>query len=145
MLIFGNGGSASDAQHVAAELVGRFQRERAPMAAIALTTDTSVLTSIGNDYSFDQVFVRQIEAIGRKGDIALGISTSGRSRNVVAGAPGRPRTRPRDDRFDRPRRWCGRAGGHDSRQCAVGRDRARTRSAPYVVTCDLRLAGESLS
>lgn len=84
LLLFGNGGSASDAQHVAAELVGRFQRERAAMAAVALTTDTSVLTSIGNDYSFDRVFARQIEALGRKGDVAFGISTSGRSPNVVA-------------------------------------------------------------
>jgi D-sedoheptulose 7-phosphate isomerase len=84
LLVFGNGGSASDAQHVAAELVGRFQQERAAMAALALTADTSVLTSIGNDYAFDRVFVRQIEALGRKGDVALGISTSGRSPNVVA-------------------------------------------------------------
>ena len=84
LLIFGNGGSASDAQHVAAEFVGRFQRERAAMAAIALTTDTSVLTSIGNDYAFDRVFARQIEALGRTGDAALGISTSGASPNVVA-------------------------------------------------------------
>jgi D-sedoheptulose 7-phosphate isomerase len=84
LLVFGNGGSASDAQHVAAEFVGRFQHERAAMAAIALTTDTSVLTSIGNDYAFDRVFVRQIEALGRPGDVALGISTSGGSPNVVA-------------------------------------------------------------
>lgn len=84
LLVFGNGGSASDAQHVAAELVGRFQRERAAMAAIALTTDTSVLTSIGNDYSFKQVFARQVEALGRRGDVAMGISTSGESPNVVA-------------------------------------------------------------
>jgi phosphoheptose isomerase len=84
LLVFGNGGSASDAQHLAAEFVGRFQRERAAMAAIALTTDTSVLTSIGNDYAFDRVFARQIEALGRKGDAALGISTSGASPNVVA-------------------------------------------------------------
>jgi phosphoheptose isomerase len=84
LLIFGNGGSASDAQHVAAECVGRFQRERAAMAALALTTDTSVLTSIGNDYAFDRIFARQIEALGRTGDVALGISTSGASLNVVA-------------------------------------------------------------
>jgi phosphoheptose isomerase len=83
LLLFGNGGSAADAQHVAAELVGRFQRERAAMAAIALTTDSSVLTSIGNDYAFDRVFARQVEALGRKGDVALGISTSGASPNVV--------------------------------------------------------------
>ena len=81
--MFGNGGSAADAQHMAAELVGRFQRERAALAALALTTDTSILTSIANDYSFDRVFARQIEALGRPGDVALGISTSGGSPNVV--------------------------------------------------------------
>jgi D-sedoheptulose 7-phosphate isomerase len=83
--VFGNGGSAADAQHVAGELVGRFRRERAPMPAIALTVDTSILTAIGNDYSFKQVFARQVEALGRPGDVALGISTSGESPNVVAG------------------------------------------------------------
>jgi D-sedoheptulose 7-phosphate isomerase len=85
LLLFGNGGSAADAQHVAAELVGRYQRERVAMAAIALTTDTSVLTSVANDYAFDRIFARQIEALGRRGDVALGISTSGASPNVVAG------------------------------------------------------------
>ncbi len=84
LLLFGNGGSAADAQHVAAELVGRFQHERAALAALALTTDTSVLTSIGNDYAYDRVFARQIEALARPGDVALGISTSGTSPNVVA-------------------------------------------------------------
>jgi D-sedoheptulose 7-phosphate isomerase len=84
LLVFGNGGSASDAQHVAAELVGRFQHERAAIAAVALSADTSVLTSIGNDYTFDRIFVRQIEALGRPGDVAFGISTSGGSPNVVA-------------------------------------------------------------
>jgi D-sedoheptulose 7-phosphate isomerase len=83
LLIFGNGGSASDAQHMSAELVGRFQRERAAMAAIALTTDTSIVTSIANDYSFKQVFARQVEALGQRGDVAFGISTSGESPNVV--------------------------------------------------------------
>ena len=85
VLLFGNGGSAADAQHMAADLVGRFQRERPPVAAVALTTDTSVLTAVANDYTFDRVFVRQIEALGNRGDIAFGISTSGRSANVVAG------------------------------------------------------------
>jgi D-sedoheptulose 7-phosphate isomerase len=85
LLIFGNGGSASDAQHTAAELVGRFKRERAALPAIALTTDTSILTSIANDYSFKQVFARQIEAVGRPGDVAFGISTSGESPNILAG------------------------------------------------------------
>ena len=84
LLVFGNGGSAADAQHMAAELVGRFARERAAMPAIALTTDTSVLTSIGNDYAFERVFVRQVEALGRAGDVAFGISTSGASANVLA-------------------------------------------------------------
>ena len=85
LLLFGNGGSAADAQHVAAEFVGRFQRERAALAAIALTADTSVLSSIGNDYAFERVFARQVEALGRPGDVAFGISTSGRSPNVLAG------------------------------------------------------------
>jgi phosphoheptose isomerase len=86
VLVFGNGGSAADAQHVAAELVGRLERERAAIPAIALSTDTSVLTAVANDYSFDRVFVRQIEALGRSGDVALAISTSGNSANVVAAA-----------------------------------------------------------
>jgi D-sedoheptulose 7-phosphate isomerase len=83
VLVFGNGGSASDAQHFAAELVGRFTRERRALAAIALTTDTSVLTALGNDYAFERIFSRQVEAVGRTGDIVIGISTSGGSRNVV--------------------------------------------------------------
>src|SRR6516164_7720670 len=83
LLVFGNGGSAADAQHVAGELVGRFQRERAAMSAIALTVDTSILTAVGNDYSFKQVFARQVEALGNRGDVAMGISTSGESPNVV--------------------------------------------------------------
>jgi D-sedoheptulose 7-phosphate isomerase len=85
LLLFGNGGSAADAQHVAAELVGRFQRERPALSAIALTADTSILTSIGNDMAYERIFSRQVEALGRKGDVALGISTSGMSPNVVAG------------------------------------------------------------
>jgi len=86
LLLFGNGGSAADAQHLAAEFVGRFQRERQPYPAIALTADTSVLTAIGNDYGFDEVFARQMRALGRKGDIAVAISTSGNSPNVLAAA-----------------------------------------------------------
>ena len=85
LLVFGNGGSAADAQHLSAELVGRFQKERAALPAIALTVDTSILTSVANDYSFKQVFARQIEALGQPGDVALGISTSGESPNVLAG------------------------------------------------------------
>ncbi len=93
VLVFGNGGSAADAQHFTAELVGRFERERRGAAAIALTTDTSVLTSVSNDYGFERVFARQVEALGRRGDVALGISTSGESPNVLrafeaAGAAG---------------------------------------------------------
>jgi phosphoheptose isomerase len=84
LLVFGNGGSAADAQHMAAELVGRFERNRRGLAAIALTSDASVLTSVGNDEGFERVFARQVEALGRPGDVALGISTSGRSANVVA-------------------------------------------------------------
>lgn len=83
ILIFGNGGSAADAQHIAAEFVNRFQIERPPLAAIALTTDTSIITSVGNDYHFDEIFSKQVSALGNKGDIAWGISTSGNSKNVV--------------------------------------------------------------
>ncbi|HNY50629.1 MAG TPA: D-sedoheptulose 7-phosphate isomerase [Smithella sp.] len=85
ILIFGNGGSAADAQHIAAEFVNRFIIERPPLPAIALTTDTSVLTSIGNDYDFSEIFSKQIRAIGQQGDIAWGISTSGNSANVLKG------------------------------------------------------------
>lgn len=85
LLIFGNGGSAADSQHMAAELVGRFERERAAMPAIALSTDTSILTSVGNDYGYEKVFARQIEALGRPGDVVFAITTSGGSPNVVAG------------------------------------------------------------
>jgi len=83
VLVFGNGGSAADAQHFAAELVGRYEKERRAWPAVALTTDTSALTAIGNDYGFDRVFARQIEALGREGDVAIGISTSGKSPNVL--------------------------------------------------------------
>ena len=84
ILACGNGGSAADAQHFAAELVNRFEAERPPLAAVALTTDTSTLTSIANDYDFGQVFEKQVRAIGRKGDVLLAISTSGNSPNVLA-------------------------------------------------------------
>jgi D-sedoheptulose 7-phosphate isomerase len=83
VLVFGNGGSAADAQHVVAELVGRFVRNRRAWPAVALTTDTSILTAVGNDFGFDQVFARQIEALGRPGDVAVGITTSGDSPNVL--------------------------------------------------------------
>jgi D-sedoheptulose 7-phosphate isomerase len=83
LLVFGNGGSSADAQHLCAELVGRFQRERPALAAMALTVNQAILTAWSNDYHFDDVFARQIEALGRPGDVALGISTSGNSPNVV--------------------------------------------------------------
>ncbi len=85
VLVFGNGGSAAEAQHFAAELSGRFARERRALPALALTTDSSVLTAVGNDYGFERVFGRQVEAFGRPGDVAVGISTSGRSPNIVDG------------------------------------------------------------
>jgi D-sedoheptulose 7-phosphate isomerase len=84
ILSCGNGGSASDAQHFSAELVGRFERERPELPAISLSTDTSLLTAIANDYAFDQIFARQVRALGAKGDILLAISTSGNSSNVIA-------------------------------------------------------------
>lgn len=83
ILIFGNGGSAADAQHVAAEFVNRFLLNRRPLAAIALTTDTSTITAIGNDFSFDEIFSKQVQALGKPEDLALGISTSGGSANVI--------------------------------------------------------------
>lgn len=83
LMLCGNGGSAADSQHIAAELTGRFVHDRRPLSALALTTDTSALTCIGNDYAFDQVFVRQVLALGRPGDCLLALSTSGRSANVL--------------------------------------------------------------
>jgi D-sedoheptulose 7-phosphate isomerase len=83
VMLAGNGGSAADAQHIAAELVGRLVADRAPLAALALTTDTSALTAIGNDMGFEQVFARQVRALGRRGDVLIGLSTSGRSPNVI--------------------------------------------------------------
>ena len=84
LLIIGNGGSAADAQHIAAEIVGRYKQDRPAWAAIALTTDTSALTAIGNDYGFEQVFARQVAGLGRRGDVLLALSTSGRSPNILA-------------------------------------------------------------
>src|SRR3990167_3483732 len=85
LLFFGNGGSASDSQHLAAEFVGRYEKERRGVPAIALTTDASILTAVGNDYGFDHIFERQIEALGQKGDVAFGFSTRGNSENVLLG------------------------------------------------------------
>jgi D-sedoheptulose 7-phosphate isomerase len=84
ILACGNGGSAGDAQHFAAELVGRFERERFPLPAISLSTDTSIITAVGNDYSFNEIFSKQVQALGQAGDVLLAISTSGNSANVVA-------------------------------------------------------------
>jgi D-sedoheptulose 7-phosphate isomerase len=84
VIAFGNGGSASDAEHLVAELVGRFEGERRPLAAIALTANSSVVTAISNDYGYEPLFVRQVQALGARGDVAVGISTSGQSRNVEA-------------------------------------------------------------
>jgi len=83
VMFAGNGGSAADAQHLAAELVNRFRKDRQPLAGLALTTDTSVITSVGNDFSFEDIFSKQVRALGRKGDVLVGISTSGNSRNIV--------------------------------------------------------------
>ncbi|MCX7990749.1 MAG: D-sedoheptulose 7-phosphate isomerase [Proteobacteria bacterium] len=83
LLVCGNGGSSADAQHISAEFVNRFRIERKPLPAIALTTDTSIITSIGNDYSFNEIFSKQVLALGKEGDVLLGISTSGRSKNVI--------------------------------------------------------------
>jgi len=85
IILFGNGGSAADAQHIAAELAGRYYMDRKPLPAEALTVNTSILTAIGNDYGFEQIFARQVEALGNPGDIAIGISTSGNSPNVIEG------------------------------------------------------------
>jgi len=83
VLVFGNGGSAASAQHFAAELTGRYVKEREPKAAVALTTDTSVITAVGNDYGFDEIFARQVRALAKKSDVAVGFSTSGNSQNVI--------------------------------------------------------------
>lgn len=85
VILFGNGGSASDSQHIAAELVGRFKKDRRALPAIALTTNTSVLTSLANDYGYEVVFAKQIEALGERNDVAVGISTSGKAKNVIYG------------------------------------------------------------
>ncbi len=86
ILLCGNGGSAADCQHFAGEMINRFKKERSPLPFISLTTDTSVITSIGNDYNFEDIFSKQVEAIGKKGDILICFSTSGRSKNVIRGA-----------------------------------------------------------
>ncbi len=141
LLVFGNGGSAADAQHLAAELVGRFEREREGLAAIALTTDTSIVTSVANDFTFDWVFARQIEALGRRDDVALGISTSGRSANVLTAIEAANARGHEDHRVDRSRwrhDWQGRGHSH---QCPARLDRTRAGSAPDGDPCDLCVGG----
>ena len=141
VLVFGNGGSAADAQHFAAELVGRYEQERKAWPAIALTTDTSALTAIGNDYGFDRVFARQLEALGRPGDVAIGISTSGNSPNVLRGLETANerglvtialtgRGGDAGKIADAPHRGAGRADG------------ARARGSCNGVACDLRAGGD---
>ena len=113
LLIIGNGGSAGDAQHIAAEIVGRYKQDRPGYAAIALTTDTSALTAIANDYGFEQVFARQVEGLGRRGDVLLALSTSGRSPNILAALKQGARTRTGHDRLHRRQ-------GHGARRgCAI--------------------------
>ena len=86
ILFCGNGGSAADSQHLAAELIGRYKKERRSLASIALTTDTSILTAVANDYDYDAIFARQVEGLGRSGDVLIGISTSGNSKNIIYAA-----------------------------------------------------------
>jgi D-sedoheptulose 7-phosphate isomerase len=124
VLLFGNGGSAADAQHMAADPGGPVPARTPPGGGGGLTTDTSVVTAVANDYTFDRVFVRQIDALGNRGDIAFGITTSGRSANVVAWPARRQRPRPAHDRDDRQRRRNGRWGSGDPHQ------RAPTRAPP---------------
>ena len=104
LFLFGNGGSAADAQHLAAEFVGRFVGERAGLPAIALTTDSSILTAVGNDYGFERVFARQLEALGRAGDVAIAISTSGNSPNVLQGVQRSQETQSQGNWLKRKRR-----------------------------------------
>ena len=101
LMLAGNGGSAADAQHIAAEFLSRFTMDRKPLPAIALTTDTSVLTAVGNDYGFDRVFERQLRGLGMRGDVFMAISTSGTVAKYFSGADSCPRTRHHDSRNDR--------------------------------------------
>src|SRR5205809_79555 len=123
LLFFGNGGSAADAQHLAAEFVGRFVLERAGLPAIALTTDSSILTAVGNDYGFDQIFARQVQALGRAGDVAVAISTSGNSSNVLEGVKAAKNERLKTVGL------CGRDGGALAKQADVAITIASTSTA----------------
>jgi len=120
-IIFGNGGSASDAQHFAAELVGRFKRDRRALNAIALSTNTSIITALGNDYSFDIIFSRQIEAVAQRGDVVFGISTSGNSENVIKGIKSAKKNRLCYDRFNGFIRWQDERFGKLLHLCTVRR------------------------
>lgn len=139
LLLFGNGGSAADAQHIAAEFVNRFRAERPPLAALALTTDTSILTSIGNDYGYDDIFRKQIQALGRREDAAVGISTSGNSPNVVTAL------QEARDRGILTIGWCGQSGGKmaplcDHLFCVPSRITARIQESHILLGhlfCDL--------
>ncbi len=143
VLVCGNGGSAAEAQHFAAELVGRFTRERRAWPALALTTDTSALTAIGNDYGFERVFARQVEAHGQPGDVLIGISTSGGSPNVLAAVETARAARAGDDRVDGAGRRRARARRGRPRERAVAVDRpgaggARRRSCTCCATWSSR-------
>ena len=139
VVIFGNGGSAADAQHIAAELLGRFGRERPAFAAVALSTDTSTITAIGNDYGFDQIFARQVEGLIRPGDVAWGLSTSGNSANVVLALEAAREREAKTIAFS------GGTGGRlakAAQMCLVvpGKETARIQEAhqlAYHILCDL--------
>ncbi len=137
ILLFGNGGSATDAAHLAAEFVGRYKRERAPLPAIALATDIAAITSIANDYGFEELFARQIHAHGQKGDVAIAISTSGNSPNVLKGVDGRAGLWPHHHWLDRwDRRETGRSGGVSFRRalnCHSPHSRKSYHARPRVV------------
>ena len=122
VLLFGNGGSAGDAQHIAAEFVGRFAFDRPALPALALSVNTSCVTAIGNDYGFDLVFSRQIQALGRPGDVAIGISTSGNSRNVLQGVSAAHKNGDTYDRFDQSGGWRAQEPGGLLHLRAVERD-----------------------
>ncbi len=130
VLVFGNGGSATDAQHFAAELVGRFGRERRGLPVIALTADSAILTSVANDYGYEQVFARQVEALGRAGDVAMGITTSGTSREREPRAAAGARGRAADHGLTGARRRRDRTAGGRARERAGRHERAGSGSAP---------------
>ena len=137
LLVFGNGGSAADAQHFVTEFVGRYQRERRAVPALALTADTSLMTAVANDYGFERVFARQIEAFGAPGDIAFGITTSGNSPNVVEGLKAAAERGMVDHRAHGARRRRGRAAGRHPLERAARGDGAGAGSAHRAAARDL--------